>query len=256
MRAASLSQPLLLLLLLHPHGASAYCTLRQDCSPGAPGCLPRATSPAERAPFPLNGSGAPAACPQYAASGCCTPAANSQLFLSLLLAQQTLGEPVSGGCPACYANVAALWCAFACAPTQSDFLQVLGPVNVTNNDTGRRELVLDTGVALAPAYAGALFTSCAGVGFVRGNALLDSLPAFLAYMGGGQAETTAAVRVNFRVADAPGALALAALNCCSYPENATDPGGSGMATCPCASCLGMCPGGNCSSARAHEGFDL
>jgi len=239
-------------LLLLFSGSASFCVLRQECSPGAPGCLPRGTTPAERAPFPLNaGGGAPVACPQYAASGCCTPAGNGQLFLSLLLAQQTVGESATGGCPACYANVAALWCAFACAPTQSDFLAVLGPANVTNNATGKRQLVLDTDVTLAPAFAGALFTSCAGVGFVRGNALLDTLPAFLAYMGGGQAEAAAAARVNFRVAAAPGALDLPAFNCCSYPENATDPGGSGMATCPCASCLGMCPGGNCSAAKRH-----
>ena len=225
--------------------------MRQDCSPGTPGCLPRATHPSERAPFPLNESTAPVACPQYAGSGCCTPAANGQLFLSLLLAQQTVGEPASGGCPACYANVAALWCAFACAPTQSDFLVVLGPINVTNNATGKRQLVLDMTATLAPAYAGALFSSCSGVGFIRGDSALDSLPAFLSYMGGGQAESTANARVTFNVVDAPGALALPAYNCCSYPENATDPGGSGMATCPCASCLGMCPGGNCSATRVE-----
>jgi len=248
--------PFLLLLLLQLPPSAPFCSLRQDCAPQSPGCYPRATLPSERAPFPLNTSGAPVVCPQYAASGCCTSAANSQLFLSLLLAQQTVGEPVSGGCPACYANVAALWCAFACAPTQSDFLTVLGATNVTNNATGNREVVMDTAVTIAPAFAAGLFTSCAGTGFVRGNALLDTLPMFLSYMGEGQAESMGATRVSFKVEDVPGALALPAYNCCSYPENATDPGGSGMATCPCASCLGMCPGGNCSVGGWHRASDL
>ena len=246
--------PLLLLLLLHllPPPASPYCILRQDCAPGAPGCLPRATLPSERAPFPLSPSGGdPLACPQYGAAGCCTALANSQLFLSFLIAQASLGEPSSGGCPACYANVAALWCAFACAPFQSDFLSLQGPVNVTNNATGRSELVLAATAALSAGFAGGVFGSCAGVGLVRGNPAMDTLPAFFSSMGVGQAEAAGAMRVDFEVGGgAPGALDIPALNCCSYPANATDPGGVGNATCPCASCLGMCPGGNCTSAAA------
>jgi hypothetical protein len=227
--------------------AQAYCVLRQDCSPGSAGCFPRATSAAERAPFPLsNASGIPPACPQYAAAGCCTPAANSQLFLSFILEESSLGEPASGGCPACSANVQDLWCAFACAPNQSDFVAVEGLRNVSGSP-----VALVVNVTLASDYAAATFGSCAGVGLVRSNPLLDSVTLFLAYMGQ-QGVSTANALVNFQLGGSSGGagLALPVYNCCSFPANLSDPTATGNASCPCASCLGSCPGGSCNLSGA------
>ena len=240
--ACSLLLLLLPLLASGPRPAAADCVLRQECSPGTPGCFPRATTPAERAPFPLpNASGIPPACPQYAAAGCCTAAANSQLFLSFILEENSLGEPASGGCPACSANVQALWCAMACAPTQSDFVAVLG----LRNESGAAPALL-VNVTLAQAYADATFASCAGVGLVRSNPLLDSVTLFLAYMGQ-QGVATANALVGF-VLSASGGLALPAYDCCSFPANLTDPGAVGNTSCPCASCLGNCPNSSCAGS--------
>jgi hypothetical protein len=257
----------LLLLLLPPPfpgssapatTAQAYCVLRQDCSPGTAGCFPRATTAAERAPFALsNASGIPPACPQYAAAGCCTPAANSQLFLSFILEESSLGEPASGGCPACSANVQGLWCAFACAPNQSDYVAVEGLRNASGS-----AVALVVNVTLASDYAAATFGSCAGVGLVRSNPLLDSVPLFLAYMGT-QGVATANTQVNFQLAGGGsggggggGGLALPVYNCCSFPANLTDPSATGNATCPCASCLGNCPNGTCAPMSSRGPLSL
>ena len=244
-REAKLAARLLLLAAALPlPRARADCVLRQECSPGTPGCFPRATTPAERAPFALNSSGLPASCPQYAAAGCCTVAANSQLFLSFLIEENSLGEPSSGGCAACAANVQALWCAFACAPTQSDFVAPLGLRNETGLGT-----VFAVNVTLAADYAESLYTSCAGVGMVRSNPVLDSVPKFLAYMGL-QGVSTANTHVAFALGGAAG-LSLPNYNCCNFPANVSDPGAPGNATCPCASCLGTCPNGSCAAAGPY-----
>lgn len=227
------------LLLPLPLWVRADCVLRQECSPGSAGCYPRATTPAERAPFALNSTGIPFACPQYTDSGCCTPAANSQLFLSYIIEENSLGEPASGGCPACSANVQGLWCAFACAPTQSDYVAVEGLHNVSG--VGQ---VFEVNVTLSDAYAAALFESCAGVGLVRMNPLMDTAPLFLRYMGL-QGVSTANTLVQFQMGGAAG-LALQAYDCCNFPANVSDPGAAGNASCPCASCLGNCPNGSCS----------
>jgi hypothetical protein len=247
--AVSLSLLLLPLLARGPRPAAADCVLRQDCSPGTPGCFPRATTPAERAPFPLpNASGIPPACPQYAAAGCCTAAANSQLFLSFILEENSLGEPASGGCPACSANVQDLWCAFACAPNQSDFVAVEGLRNVSGSP-----VALVVNVTLASDYAAATFGSCAGVGLVRSNPLLDSVTLFLAYMGQ-QGVATANALVGFVLSASGAGLALPAYNCCSFPANISEPGALGNATCPCASCLGSCPNGSCAPSSGAPGL--
>jgi hypothetical protein len=239
--------PLSLLLLLHllACGVDSFCVMRQDCSPGTPGCYPRATSAAERPPFPLNtsASGVPAACPQYTSSGCCTDAANSQLFLSFLLEENTLGEPSVGGCPACSANVQALWCAFACSPNQSDYVAVQGLQNVSGVGT-----VLAVSMDVGSAYADGVFGSCSGVGLVRTNPLMDSTPLFLGYMGK-QGVSTANTLVTFQQDSSPNstALSMPTYNCCNFPANLTDPSATGNASCPCASCLGNCPSGLCAA---------
>ena len=226
---------------------SPFCVLRQDCPPGEVGCYPRGTTTNEKSPFPLVPTGGvPVSCPQYASSGCCTPAVNSQLFLSYVLEENTLGEPSQAGCPACAANVQALWCAFACSPMQSEFLVVKGMRNVTIGGQPPQS-VLAVVANLTLAYAQGLFTSCSGVGLIRSNPVMDTIPLFLKYMGEDQGVATAKTLVEFTV-NGPGGrgLDLPLYDCCNFPSNLSDPGATGNTSCPCASCLGVCPGGVCS----------
>jgi hypothetical protein len=275
----------LLLLSLAPR-AAPLCVLAQTCSPANHSCLPSNVS---AAPFPLNETGAELACPQYAAAGCCTPLADEQLFLSLLSAQQTIGEPAQAGCPACFANVRALWCAFACSPAQSDFVRVLGTRNASGAPPA---VVLAADFAVTPRVFAGVFTSCSGTGYVRNAPALQSPAGFFSAMA---AVALGAVRlqVNFTVANdtrarggggggggscgggggggsgcggggGGGGATVAGtasvpfdfdpLPCENYPNNATEPGAPGNSSCPCASCLANCPTGACEVAG--EAFAL
>ncbi len=223
--------------------------MRQDCSPGSANCYPRLTAPSEREPFALNSSGVPVACPQYASSGCCTAAANSQLFLSFLIEENSLGEPSQGGCPACSANVQGLWCAFACSPQQSDFVEVVGLHNTTAN--GTQFLV---NLTYQDGFASSVYSSCAGVGMVRGNPALSTAAQFLNYMGQ-QGVSTANTLVEFVSGGGQAGLTLPTYNCCSWPANISDPGATGNSSCPCASCLGSCPNMTCNSDPSYYFID-
>ena len=166
----------------------------------------------------------------------------------------TLGEVSTGGCPACAVNVQLLWCAFACSPNQSDFLEVIGMRNITDNSTGKQELVFEVSTNLSTPFAEGLFTSCSGVGLVRSNPIMDTMGLFLEYMGSNQAISVARTLVNFNVLPpgVGGGLDLPVYDCCNFPNNLTSPGQPGNTSCPCASCLGECPGGPCNMVNVGQ----
>jgi hypothetical protein len=83
---------------------------------------------------------------------------------------------------------------------------------------------------------------------VRSTPSLQTLAGFLSFMGSQQAEQVARALVLFSSSPASSALELPTYNCCNFPTNITEPGALGNSSCPCASCLGTCPGGNCSSS--------
>lgn len=246
--APPLSRAAFLFFLL-ANTASPFCVIEQTCSPASPSCLP---SNVTGAPFPLNETGPLLACPQYAASACCTPFADEQLFLSLLAAEQEIGEPAQAGCPACFANVRALWCAAICSPDQSNFIRVLGVQNASVAPGEPAELALAAEFNISPRVIAGVFSSCSGTGLVRNTPALQTPVGFF---DGMRAQVLAAAHllVNFssvswaaplRDVAAPFRAApfdFDPLPCTNFPANTTEPGATGNTSCPCASCLASCP---------------
>jgi len=244
-------------LLLLPF-CNTSCVMIQTCAPGSPGCYPQKATGNETAPFALKPGGVPIACPQYSDSGCCTISANSQMFLSYILEMESVGEISTGGCPACAANIQLLWCALACSPRQSEFLEVIGLHNITATPTGLPMQVQEIAANISSSFAESVFNSCSGVGLVRSNPNLDTLSLFFNYMGYNQSISVARTLVNFSVLPlGGGGLDLPAYDCCNFPNNLTSPGQPGNTSCPCASCLNECPGGACNKAElVQRGRDL
>ena len=249
--------PLLLAALaaaaLAPTAVRGDCVFTQD-STGDPnaGHHPYAIPP--RPAVPLNASdvaGIGYSCPQYANASCCNKVQNLLLYVNFRLLHSYFGDPQEGGCPACEQNLRDLFCAYTCAPNQSDFVTPVGVTNMTNPMSGELTTVRATNVNITAKFACGIFASCSATQKVKVFAPMNSCEGLLAYQGGTGAIPQGAFIQFYYSGTAtggdavtPGALSLPVHNCCNFPGNFSNPAG-GNVSCPCASCSGCCLGSSC-----------
>jgi hypothetical protein len=238
--------------------AAAVVTL--SAAPAAGKCLmkqaqgditPSPTLPNETAPFPL---AANTACPQYQASGCCTPFQDETLFVNFLAIRSAFGIIADGGCPGCLYNVEAFWCAYTCSPHQEDFLTPVGFTEKPDpNQGGKLTPVFETRARVHQNMTCATFDSCAKTKTVSETADLQTGEGFFEFQGQDQAVGHGAYIDFDFVTDgqpgAAGAINVPTSSCCNWMVNPKAPA-LGNSSCPCAYCQGMCPGHGSSACAA------
>lgn len=160
-------------------GAS-LCVVTQNCT--SPGCLPLPVSPPS-APYPLPSPRSFTACPQYAASGCCSSVQNLLLYVNFLSYTAAFGECQNGGCPACLANVEAFFCSFWCSPEQDSFLQVLGNAVVPDPTRGGQNAsVLELALRFKSTLADSVQASCARTRTVNNTLAMQTTDGFFTFL--------------------------------------------------------------------------
>jgi hypothetical protein len=240
-----------LLVIILPIPASGGCIMYEDCTntqpvrPGQQSCRPQ-QRPVEIEPFDI--SKYPVrACPQFDV-GCCTLDQNLLLYASLLQEKPLFGELADGGCPACYQNMQNFWCSYTCGPNQSDYLTIIGPVNMTSPENGEIYEVLHTRVSVNKAFACDTYSACESVKSVTQTSAMSNAEGFFNYQGQYEAIQHGAF-IEFDLdSESPKALNPATYSCCSFPVDFNN-ASLGNTSCPCAYCKGMCPGNACAGAN-------
>ena len=183
------------------------------------------------------------------------------------------GDIAGGGCPGCYQNVVNFWCGYTCAPNQADYVVFQGtadkvdPVSEGTYTVGLLDATLNTG------YACDMFETCASTGKVKEFSPLQTCEGFMKYQGQTEAIQTGLSFISFNFSGGSGgggnassaanasaanasssALSWPLYSCCNFPASITtdsplpwppSAADGPNTSCPCASCAGMCSGGQC-----------